>query len=111
MVPSIVRFEVLGSLSGSSQPYCTFLVSINDKNSLKGNVFEKSGPNTRSEPLSGHSLLTGLRLPDGLDESRVGQVERRGEVGVREARVPPLLPQVRVRLVVLFRREGRNNTG
>ena len=54
--------------------------------------------------LAGHSLLTHLRLPDGLDEAGVGQVERRGEVGVREAGVPPLLPEVSVRLVVLLRK-------
>ncbi len=42
-----------------------------------------------------------LWLPDGLDQVGVGQVQRRPDVLVREAGVRPLLPQVRVRVVVL----------
>ena len=42
-----------------------------------------------------------LRLPNGLDQERVGQVHGRGPVLVGQPRVPPLLPQVRVCDVVL----------
>ena len=42
-----------------------------------------------------------LRLPNGLDESRVGEVERAGNLLRRKPLVDPLLPQVRIRLVVL----------
>ena len=52
---------------------------------------------------AGYSVIH-LRLPDGFDEARVGQVQRRGEVGVRQSRVPPLLPQVSVSLVVLAKK-------
>jgi hypothetical protein len=45
-----------------------------------------------------------LWLPDGLYEHGVGQVHGGGDLGVGEARVPPLLPQVRVRNVILKKR-------
>ena len=42
-----------------------------------------------------------LRLPDRLDQVRVGQVQWDLDVRVRESRVRPLLTQIRVREVVL----------
>ena len=42
-----------------------------------------------------------LGLPDDLHQVGVGQVERGLDVLVREARVEPLLPEIRVRDVVL----------
>ena len=42
-----------------------------------------------------------LGLPDGLDETRISQVQRRLDVRVRKARVRPLLPQVCIGYIVL----------
>ena len=45
--------------------------------------------------------LSNLRLPDGLDQFWVREVERAGDLLGGEPGVDPLLPQVRVSLVVL----------
>ena len=45
--------------------------------------------------------LSHLRLPDGLDEFGVREVEGAGDLLGGEPGVDPLLPQVRVSLVVL----------
>lgn len=42
-----------------------------------------------------------LRLPDGLDEVGVVEVQGRGDVAVPQTRVGPVLAQVQVHLVVL----------
>ena len=46
-------------------------------------------------------FLSHLRLPDGLDEFGVREVEGAGDLLGGEPGVDPLLPQVRVSLVVL----------
>ncbi len=43
-----------------------------------------------------------FRLPDGLDEVRVVEVQGLGDSRVIESRIFPVLPQVQVHLVVLL---------
>ena len=46
-----------------------------------------------------------FRLPDGFDEVWICQIHRLFQVRVSQAGIPPLLTQVRVRYIVLMKKD------